>query len=192
MSVATDELRAVVTELERRQSCHFGQYFTDAGQFPRSAYPKHCEFFAAGAQHKERLFMAANRVGKSEGGAFEVTCHLTGKYPPWWEGRRFQAPVEVWACGTTSETTRDIVQAKLFGSVDQIGVWAGGMVPPNLVMKFTRRVHGLANSLESVWVKHVSGGTSIVGLKTYEQGRKSFEGTGKHVIWCDEEPPQDC
>jgi phage terminase large subunit-like protein len=26
----------------------------------------------------------------------------------------------------------------------------------------------------------------------YEQGRTSFEGTGKHVIWCDEEPPLDC
>ena len=26
----------------------------------------------------------------------------------------------------------------------------------------------------------------------HEQGRTSFEGTGKHVIWCDEEPPLDC
>lgn len=30
-----------------------------------------------------------------------------------------------------------------------------------------------------------------MGFKSYEQGRKSFEGTGKHVIWCDEEPPQE-
>lgn len=183
---------AVVAELERRQSCKFGQYFQDIGTYPRADYPKHVEFFDAGERFKERLFMAANRVGKSEGGAFEVTCHLTGKYPQWWTGRRFEDPVEVWACGTTSETTRDIVQTKLFGPADKIGEWVGGMVPPNLVGKFTRRSHGLANSLESVWVQHASGGTSIVGLKTYEQGRKSFEGTAKHVIWCDEEPPADC
>lgn len=189
---ATEELQAVVAELERRQSAKFGRYFTNTGPFPRRAYPKHLQFFDAGARYKERLFMAANRVGKSEGGAFEVTAHMTGRYPDWWTGRRFDGPVEVWACGTTSETTRDIVQTKLFGPADQIGTWAGGMVPPNLVAKHTRRVHGLANSLESIWVKHVSGGTSIVGLKTYEQGRKSFEGTGKHVIWCDEEPPADC
>lgn len=192
MAAVAEELAAVVAELERRQSAKFGQYFTDAGPCARDGYPKHLEFFDAGDRFKERLFMAANRVGKSEGGAFEVTCHLTGKYPHWWTGRRFDVPVEVWACGTTSETTRDIVQTKLFGAADKIGEWIGGMVPPNLVGKYTRRTHGLANSLESVWVKHVSGGWSVVGLKTYEQGRKSFEGTAKHVVWCDEEPPSDC
>jgi phage terminase large subunit-like protein len=186
------ELAAIVAELERRQSCKFGRYFQDAGPYPRDQYGKHLEFFAAGSQFKERLFMAANRVGKSEGGAYEVACHLTGLYPHWWTGRRFDGPVEVWACGTTSETTRDIVQTKLFGPADQVGIWAGGMVPPNLITKHTKRPHGLPNSLESVWVKHVSGGASVVGLKTYEQGRKSFEGTAKHVIWCDEEPPADC
>jgi phage terminase large subunit-like protein len=188
----TAELVAVVAELERRQSCKFGQYFTDDGPFPRSAYVKHLQFFDAGATFKERLFMAANRVGKSEGGAYELTCHLTGKYPSWWTGRRFDGPIEAWACGTNSETARDIVQTKLFGPADRIGEWVGGMVPPNLVASFTRRQHGLSNSLESVWVKHVNGGKSVVGLKTYEQGRKSFEGTAKHVIWCDEEPPADC
>lgn len=192
VSTSTEELAAVIAELERRQSCKFGQYFTDSGPYPRAKYPKHLAFFDAGLRFKERLFMAANRVGKSEGGAFEVTCHLTGRYPTWWTGRRFDGPVEVWACGTTSETTRDIVQTKLFGAADQVGVWAGGMVPPNLITKHTRRPHGLPNSLESVWIKHVSGGVSMVGLKTYEQGRKSFEGTAKHVIWCDEEPPADC
>src|SRR5438128_9055963 len=40
-------------------------------------------------------------------------------------------------------------------------------------------------------VRHVSGGLSILGLKTYEQGRQSFEGTATHVIWDDEEPPAD-
>ncbi len=28
----------------------------------------------------------------------------------------------------------------------------------------------------------------MIGLKSYESGRKSFEGTAKHAIWCDEEP----
>lgn len=189
---SSTELALIVAELERRQSAKFGHYFTDDGPYPRASYPKHLEFFAAGARFKERLFMAANRVGKSEGGAYEVTCHLTGRYPHWWTGRRFETPVEVWACGTTSETTRDIVQTKLFGPIDKLGNWSGGMVPPNLIANHTRRPHGLPNSLESVWIKHASGGMSVVGLKTYEQGRKSFEGTGKHVIWCDEEPPSDC
>ena len=66
--------------------------------------------------------MAANRVGKTEGvGGYERTLHLTGAYPPWWEGRRFERPIAAWAAGKTNETTRDIVPAKLFGRVEGTG-----------------------------------------------------------------------
>ena len=40
-------------------------------------------------------------------------------------------------------------------------------------------------------IKHVSGGWSTLNLKSYMQGRKVFQGTSKHLIWVDEEPPQD-
>lgn len=133
--------------------------------------------------------MAANRVGKTESGAYETACHLTGRYPHWWQGRRFSEAVEVWACGTTSETTRDIVQTKLLGPVEAIGT---GMIPGDAIRHYNRRSGSLAGAIESVWVKHASGKTSKLAFKTYEQGRKSFEGTAKHVIWCDEEPPEDC
>lgn len=175
-------------EVERRLGQKFYTYFPDDGPFRRELYPKQMEFFAAGAEFPERLFCAANRVGKSESGAFETTCHLTGLYPWWWEGRRFTHPVEWWACGTTSETTRDIVQAKLFGSHDKPGT---GMIPSHLILESTRRPHGLPGSIESAYIRHVSGGKSLIGLKTYEQGRKSFEGTAKHGVWDDEEPPMD-
>jgi phage terminase large subunit-like protein len=182
------ELDALAAEAERRSASRFRQFFPDDGPFARSKYAKQLEFFAVGAQYKERLLMAANRVGKSEAGAYEVTCHLTGLYPPWWEGRRFAEPVEVWACGTNSQTTRDIVQAKLLGPVQEPGT---GMVPAHLIVSTTAARGGLAGAIETALVRHVSGGQSILGLKTYEQGRQSFEGTAKHVIWDDEEPPAD-
>jgi phage terminase large subunit-like protein len=175
-------------EVLRRSRNKIATFFLDAGPRRRELYPKHIEFFAAGAKFKERLFMAANRVGKSESGAFETTCHLTGIYPQWWTGRRFHEPIEAWACGTNSETTRDIVQAKLLGRVDALGT---GMIPGELLEHTTPRRSGLAGSIESAWVKHVSGKRSMVGFKTYEQGRSSFEGTAKHLVWCDEEPPLD-
>lgn len=131
--------------------------------------------------------MAANRVGKTTAGAFEVTCHATGLYPSWWEGRQFDEPVEVWCAGTTTETTRDIVQMALFGPPNAIG---SGMIPGRLI-ESPRARPGVADSIETVWVKHVSGKYSHIGLKTYQQGRTAFEGTAKHVIWCDEEPPLD-
>ena len=183
-----EELNVLAAEAQRRAGSRFRQFFPDEGPFARAKYPKQLEFFAAGARFKERLLMAANRVGKSEAGAYEVTCHLTGLYPPWWEGRRFPEPVEVWACGTNSQTTRDIVQAKLLGPVQELGT---GMIPAHLIVSTTAARGGLAGAIETALVRHVSGGQSILGLKTYEQGRQSFEGTAKHVIWDDEEPPAD-
>jgi hypothetical protein len=40
--------------------------------------------------HRERLLMAANQVGKTLAGAAEAAFHLTGRYPDWWEGRRWE------------------------------------------------------------------------------------------------------
>jgi hypothetical protein len=80
--------RSIDTERDRRNS-PFLTMFPATGPKPRELYPKQIDFFAAGLLYKERLFMAANRVGKTVAGAFETTCHLTGHYPIWWEGRRF-------------------------------------------------------------------------------------------------------
>jgi phage terminase large subunit-like protein len=147
------------------------------------------EFFEVGKRWKDRLFMAANRIGKTTCGAYETTLHATGQYPDWWTGYRFDHPTEGWACGTTSETTRDIVQRELLGPEDAIGT---GMIPGDLIVHTTARPHGAPGSIETISVRHVSGGTSKVALKSYEQGRRSFEGTEKDWIWCDEEPPEPC
>jgi phage terminase large subunit-like protein len=165
-----------------------GTYFPETGPYRRELYKKHLEFFAAGAAYKERLFMAANRIGKSESGAYESVCHSTGLYPKWWVGRRFEKAGEGWACGTTGETTRDIVQEKLLGPVGKHGT---GMIPADRIVKVTSRRGGIADALESIHVRHVSGDISVIGLKSYQQGRESFEGTAKQWVWFDEEPPQD-
>jgi hypothetical protein len=46
----------------------------------------------------ERLFQAANRVGKTVCGAYEVTAHTTGQYKDWWEGKALQ-PSHAWLGG---------------------------------------------------------------------------------------------
>lgn len=160
----------------------------------RSKYPKHLELFEAGARYRERCFMAANRIGKTTGGAFEVTCHLTGLYPSWWAGKRFAAPIRCWAAGKTNETTRDIVQAGLLGEISYSGarkVFSGtGMVPGARLGAPTWK-QGVQDLADTVKVKHISGGWSTLGLKSYQQGRGSFEGTAQHVVWLDEECPID-
>jgi phage terminase large subunit-like protein len=177
-------LQLIEAEKRRRRSA-FVTLFADAGPFRRELYAKHIEFFRAGRDFKERLFMAANRVGKTVAGAFEATCHLTGRYPEWWEGKRFERPTEGWACGANSQTTRDVVQGILLGRT--VG---DGMVPTDAIVHTTAG-RGITGSVETVWVRHVSGKNSKLGFKTYEQGRRAFEGEAKDFIWCDEEPPMD-
>ena len=41
------------------------------------------------------------------------------------------------------------------------------------------------------WIRHVSGGTSVLGFKSYQQGRKTFQGTSQDFVWLDEECPLD-
>jgi phage terminase large subunit-like protein len=162
-------------------------YFPDEGSLRRELYPKHTEFFRLGKGHRERLMLAANRVGKTESiGGYEMACHLTGEYPEWWEGRRWDRPVRAWAGGDTGQTVRDIIQQKLVGSPGQEGT---GLIPEKNIGRITRRT-GVPDAIDQIQVKHASGGMSLLGFKSYDQGRKSWQGTEQDIIWCDEEPPQ--
>jgi phage terminase large subunit-like protein len=191
-----ERLAKLAAELdESRRTNRIEEFYPAEGPLRRDLYARHMEFFRAGAEYRERLFMAGNRVGKTEGaGGYESTLHMTGEYPEWWEGRRFDGPVRGYVCGKTNETTRDIVQAKLFGQVGAEGnrkiVDGTGLVPARCIGDITWK-QGVSDLIDTVKVRHVSGGWSVVNVKSYAQGRGSFEGTERHFIWLDEEPPAD-
>lgn len=173
-------------KLRRERSRKIFDYYPDEGPLRRELYVKHMEFFEAGASKRERLMLAANRVGKTEGaGGYEMVMHLTGEYPDWWTGRRFDRPITAWAGGDTNKTVRDIIQEKLLGKFHEIGT---GLIPGELLEKVTPKT-GLPEAVDTIWVKHKSGGISQLVLKSYEQKRISFQGTKIDVIWLDEEPP---
>jgi phage terminase large subunit-like protein len=180
-------LAELESEFKRRQQNKLTRMFPDAGPLRRELYNQHTRFFAAGARYSERLFLAANRVGKTTAGAYETALHLTGLYPRWWPGRRFTKSILAWAGGDTSKTTRDIQQLELMGSPSELGT---GMIPGALILD-TKAKQGLPDGLEIVYVKHVSGKASRLLFKSYDQGRKSWQGTKPDLIWCDEEPPMD-
>jgi hypothetical protein len=94
---------SLLTEARRRRDTNrIADIYPDEGPLRRELYPKHMAFFKAGASHMERAAIAANRIGKTWGiGGFETTLHLTGDYPEWWEGRRFDHPIEAWVAGET-------------------------------------------------------------------------------------------
>lgn len=151
-------------------------------------YKKQAEFHAKGNTHRERLFMAGNQLGKSLSGAAEMAMHLTGLYPEWWEGRRFNKAIAAWASGVTGESVRDTTQRLLVGRPGEYGT---GMIPAASIVGEPKRAIGVADLLDSVSVKHVSGGVSRLYFKRYEQGREKWQGETLDVVWFDEEPPQD-
>ena len=151
-------------------------------------YARQLEFH--NAKQREVLLVAANQVGKTMAGAAEVAMHLTGQYPAWWQGRTFDHPV-VWIAGSESaELTRDGVQRLLVGPPDQEEHWGTGMIPQASISARTRRM-GVSNALDTVTVKHVSGGLSTLYFKSYDQGRTKWQANTVNGIWFDEEPPED-
>ena len=181
------ELALLLAEVQKRYSRRkLWTYFPDEGPLRRELYSKHLEFFAAGASYRERLCLAANRIGKTEGmGGYELTLHLTGRYPEWWQGRRFDRAVRAWAAGDTGKTVRDIIQHKLLGPS---GAHGTGLIPGDL-LEYTTPKAGVPEAIETIWVRHLSGDKSTVALKSYDQGRDAFQGTEQDLIWLDEEPP---
>lgn len=153
-------------------------------------YPKQVEFHNAGGQYRERLLMANSRFGKTECGAAEMAIHLTGRYPEWWLGKRFERPVRAWAAGVTNETTRDIVQTKLFGPPAMREEWGTGFIPGETIGDISP-ARGIANAIDIAAIKHASGGWSQLQFKSYERGREKWQGAALEVLWLDEEGPID-
>lgn len=184
MISALETLEACIRREKRRK---LYTLYPDEGALRRELYPKHLQFFAAGREHQERAVIAANRVGKTFGiGGYETALHLTGEYPEWWPGYRFDQPVDWWVAGDTTETTRDIPQLALVGPPGEYGT---GLIPGECIIGEPTHRSGLSGAVDTVRVRHKSGGVSYLGFKSYDQGRRKFQGTAKHGIWLDEEPP---
>lgn len=182
----------ILADEERKSK--FQNLFPDTGPYRRELYPKHLEFFRVGATYRERLLMAANRFGKTIAAGYEVARHLLGDYPEWWEGRRFNRPIEAWVAGDTNETTRDIIQKTLLGDVawnaNKKGFDGCGIVPQE-AHGSVRWKQGIPDMCDYVEVQHKTGQWSRLAFKSYDQGRRAFQGTAKDLIWLDEECPMD-
>jgi len=185
------ELETLIRTLEtRKKQRKFFQMYPDDGPYAREGYPKHIHFMNATSKYRELCFLAGNRVGKTITGSYLTTVLTTGLYPEWWEGRRFDRPVEAWAAGDNAKTVRDIIQTELLGPHDARGT---GMVPGELIVRTTPKA-GVPDAIDTMYIKHHDengdhDGTSMLQFKSYDQGRIAFQGTARQLIWLDEECP---
>jgi phage terminase large subunit-like protein len=181
-------LRRMTAELERRKAENrLASY---------APYPKQREFHALGDTHRERLLRAGNQLGKTLAAGMEVAMHLTGRYPDWWKGRRFEKATTWWAGGVTAEATRDGAQRILLGrggaiEGEELGKYGTGTIPAKCLHGSPLSRQGVADAVAIVKVRHKTGGISTLIFKSYDQGREKWQGDTIDGCWFDEEPPED-
>lgn len=151
-------------------------------------YAKQVDFHNVSSGYRERLFMAGNQLGKTWAGAFEIAMHATGRYPTWWEGRRFAHPVRIMCGSESGELTRKGVQRLLVGPPELREEWGTGAIPFDC-LKGTSMKQGVPDAISSAIVKHVSGEDSVIQFLSYDQGRSKWQADTVDIVWFDEEPP---
>ena len=176
-----------------------GRMFPDTGPFRRELYPRHVAFMNAGATARERLFIAGNRSGKTRCASTEISYHLLGQYPHWWQGRRWNEPIHCIAAGETKELMRDTICAEFFGAVDlktgtnRLRLAGTNLIPPDAIIQESVEYGQGVRCPVEVRIRYKDSKTeySQLSLRAYKQGREIFQGVARDIIWCDEEPPMD-
>lgn len=186
-----DALEALVSKQKYNQ---FEKYFPSEGPYSRDKYPEQMKLIEQSMFHSIIGLIGANGSGKTTLGAYITYCHLSGKYPQWWNGYRFNmGPLNAWISGLgTKQLTA--LQDVIFGSYMEPGT---GMFPKecfedsegNLqvyAMPGANQVFGI------VYIKHYDmfgkfDGYSKIEFKTNEQGYEQYQGATRQWIWLDEE-----
>lgn len=140
-------------------------------------------FHAAGRDRRFRMLMAPNRPGKTYSAAMELAMHLTGRYPGWWQGRRFRQPTSWWVVGVSFDQMRKSCHALVMGE-SELGT---GAIPAADIAE-THAKPGVPGMYSAIRIKHVSGGLSTLDFMAYNQGRAVLQGAALDGVWMDEEP----
>lgn len=191
------EEKAIIAALERRRSQRklYTEYYSvipDKTKPPSDGnlgpYPWQVDFHNAGLEFPERLLMAGNRVGKTRTASAEVAIHATGQYPQWWKGRRFTNPTKAWVAAETNEDIKNVIQTMLLGQQGEHGT---GWIPKDRIDGVSYRQAGIPEVMETIRVRHATGGISLITAKTYQMEVRGFRSESLDLFWGDELIPMD-
>ena len=138
-----------------------------------------------------RGILAANRIGKTVSTCYETAMHLTGRYPAWWEGKRYNKPITVMVAGEGWSQVALVLQNELLGAPDikQADSLGTGAIPQDCIVRETMRSDG-ANCI-GVEIRHVTGGKSYLLFANYTQEVRQLQGFKLDLAVFDEQPPDD-
>ena len=147
------------------------------------------QFFVT--QTDRRGILAANRIGKTVSTCYETALHLTGQYPDWWEGKRFDKPITAMVAGESWGQVALVLQAELLGTNDvklrdSLGT---GTLPRDTIRIDTMRSDG--SNCIGVEIRHTSGANSYLLFANYTQEVRQMQGFKLNLAVFDEQPPDD-
>lgn len=165
--------------LKRRRSDPLGTF---------EPHPKQRQFIDSVilGDKRENWFIAANRAGKSDAGAYAGAAKARfGNGAARFVGSR-QSSIEVrdtstsgWVVSLDFPSSRDIIQPKYFNN---------GFVPPGSTHEPFIPEREIAEWRVGDQILKLKNG-SLIGFKSCESGAGKFQGAGKEWIHFDEEPP---
>ena len=79
----------------------------------------------------------------------------------------------------------------MLGGLWETPEWGTGIIPAECLEKKPVLKQGITNGYEEIKIKHVSGEYSTFKLRSYDQGRRIFQGIELDLFWPDEEIPKD-
>lgn len=171
--------------------CPDGKLWKRMGWPKWSNKPWQLEFHQSGKENKERAAIDANGVGKSFCTTWELAAHVLGDYPPWFDGIRFDKPVEAWVGAIDADQQRIGVQTHLLGTDLEKNLGTGFIPRDRIPKKPSTRQAGISDVADKVLVKHSSGGYSTIVFKTYAQGWRSWQAGKPKIVLLDEEPDEN-
>lgn len=130
-------------------------------------HPKQKE--ATLAIQRIRALFWGNRVGKTWWGGQETHRYVFNRH----EVRKIDLPCEIWVCCPSYDVQKETTQKVLLE-----------MIPAHRIVE-----RDYVKKEVLAWMRLDNG--TLITFKSYESGREKFQGTGKRLIWFDEEPPRD-
>jgi phage terminase large subunit-like protein len=118
------------------------------------------------SRKKNKAIFGGNRSGKTENGAAYVIARCE-------EAKKQGKSLSIW-CATWADVSIPVQQAKI-----------RKFLPSNVLYAKFSEQRGFSNRL-IIYADQIT-----IRFKTYDQGRESFQGTDKDIVWHDEEAPED-
>lgn len=171
--------------------CPDGKVWKRSGFGKWTNKPWQLEFHEAGKTNKERANICGNGVGKSLAITWEGAAHAMGDYPDWYDGFRFDRPIEIWVGAIDADQQRIGVQSHLLGKDLEKNLGTGFIPRDKIHGKVRTRQAGIADVADKCLIHNGFGGFSVITFKTYAQGWRSWQAGKPDIIILDEEPDEN-